>query len=164
MLINYELTKCHLILILKCNIFEWCQFNWNSCVWLIKTSRGHNQEYLLTMEIMKSCHKFMLILGICAPIDNNKWKIFGGILRSITVLTAITVSVFQPCTRYFLQHLSNLVDATGVALMISIGFCAAVGIISFSLQQKHILHTLLHFQLMVKKCMNLIWLQIKVLC
>lgn len=150
------MTECDLILILKCNIFEGCQFNWNSCFWLIKTSsRNKSRIYLLNMEIMKSCYKFMLILGICAPIDNNKWKILGGILRSLAVLTAMMVSVFQPCTRYFLQHLSDLVDATSVAMMVSIGFCAAVSIISFSLQQKHILNTLLHFQLMVKKCMNL---------
>lgn len=104
------------------------------------------------MEIMQSCYKFMLVMGVCAPIEYNKWTIRSGIVRSCAVLTAMFLCVFQPCCRYFLQNLSNLVDATGVGLMISIGFFATVSLISFTLQQKRILFMLLDLQATIKKC------------
>lgn len=103
---------------------------------------------------MKFCYKFMVLMGVCAPIKYNKWKIFGGVIRSAIVLATMTVCVFQPCIRYFLRNISNLVDATGVGLMVSIGFFATVSLISFSLQQTEILKTLLQLQTMVKKCMH----------
>ncbi|XP_055323103.1 uncharacterized protein LOC129578467 [Sitodiplosis mosellana] len=103
------------------------------------------------MDIMRFCYKFMFLIGVCAPINHNKWKILGGVARSTIVLTAMTVCVFQPCIRYFLRHLSNLVEATGVGLMVSIGFFATVSLISFSLQQTQVHDTLLRFQSSVKK-------------
>lgn len=106
---------------------------------------------------MKLCYKFMVLMGVCAPINYNKCQIFGGVIRSAVVLATMFVCVFQPCIRYFLQHLSNLVDATGVGLMVSIGFFATVSLISFSLQQTQILGAFLQFESMVKKCMCLIW-------
>lgn len=104
------------------------------------------------MEIMKSCYKFMVILGICAPIDLNKWKMVGGFVRSATILIAMCVCVFYPCSRYFLRHISNLVDATGVALMVSVGFYAAVSLISLTIYQKKILQMMLVLQTNVQKC------------
>lgn len=106
---------------------------------------------------MKSCYKFMVIMGVCEPVDHSKLKIIGGLARCSIVLTTMTVCVFQPCIRYFLLNLSNLVDATGVGLMVSIGFFATVSLISLSLNQKQILQTLLSIQSMVKKCMHLIF-------
>lgn len=97
----------------------------------------------------------MLIVGVCAPADNDKAKIIGGLVRSIIVLTAMTLCVFQPCIRYFLQNLSNLVDATDVGLMVSIGFVATMSVVSFTIQQKQVLHTLSKLQSMVEKCMTL---------
>lgn len=96
-------------------------------------------------------------MGVCAPINSNKVKIIGGLFRSFIILTAITLCVFQPCIRYFLQNLSNLVDATGVGLMVSIGFFATVSLASFTLQQKRILHALCELQSMVKKCKDWIF-------
>lgn len=108
---------------------------------------------------MKLCYKFMLIIGICAPLNYNKWQILNGLVRTAIVLTAMMISVFQPCIRYFLRNLSNLVDATGVGLMVSIGFFATVSLISFSLEQTKILRMLLQLQSMVKKCMqNIVFL------
>lgn len=94
-------------------------------------------------------------MGVCAPINHNKWTIVGGVVRSAIVLTTMSVCVFQPCIRYFLRNLSNLVDATGVGLMVSIGLFAAVSLISFSLQQTQVHDTLLRFQSSVQKCMYL---------
>lgn len=106
------------------------------------------------MEIMKSCYKFMLILGICAPIDLNKCKILGGFVRSAIILIAMCACVFYPCSRYFLRHISNLVDATGVALMVSVGFYAAVSLISLTIDQKNILQLMLVLQTNVQKCIQ----------
>lgn len=103
------------------------------------------------MEIMKSCYKCMLIIGICAPIDFTKTQIVHGFVRSITIFLLICVCVFQPCLRYFLQHISNLVDATGVGLMFSIGICAAVSLMSFTICQKQILKTIIELQSIVQK-------------
>lgn len=106
----------------------------------------------MELNIMKLCHKCMLIMGICASVDQNKWTIAGGYIRSGSVVTAITLCVFQPCTRYFLQHISNLLDATGVALMWSIGFFGANGLIAFTIRQKEILQVMLDVQSMSQKC------------
>lgn len=103
-------------------------------------------------------------MGICAPVDLNQWKIGGGFVRSISILIAMTLCVFQPCTRYFLQHISNLVDATGVGLMVSIGFFAAVSLISFTIYQKQILKTLLELQSIVEKCMEFLLLLLYFVC
>lgn len=97
----------------------------------------------------------MLIMGICAPYDLNKWKFRGGIVRSTAILIAMCVCVFQPCSRYFFKHISNLVDATGVGLMVSVGFFAAVSLISFALNQKKILEMMHDIQNMVEKCMTI---------
>lgn len=94
----------------------------------------------------------MRIMGACAPIDNDRAKTIKGFFRGIIVLTAILFCVFQPCIRYFLQNLSNLIDATSVGLMVSIGFFGAVSLISFIKQQKQILQTLCDLQSIIGKC------------
>lgn len=120
----------------------------------LRQQEHYKRIQVLNMNIMKSCYRFMLIMGVCAPLDYSKLKILGGLIRSLIVLATMTVCVFQPCIRYFLLNISNLVDATGVGLMVSIGFFAAVSLISFSLQQNQILQTLFSIESMVKKCMH----------
>lgn len=98
----------------------------------------------------------MRIMGACAPIDNDRVKTIKGFFRGIIVLTAIMFCVFLPCIQYFLQNLSNLIDATSVGLMVSIGFFGVVSLISFIKQQKQILQTLCNLQSIIRKCMYFI--------
>lgn len=88
----------------------------------------------------------MVITGVCSPIKNTKIKSIFGYIRSLSILIAMFVCVFYPCTLYFIQHISDMVDATGVGLMMSIGFYAAVGLISFAMKKDEILKTLRYIE------------------